>query len=113
MLLDALWKQLAANDSTEGSVSWGVATHPYDDGDPRHNLSAQGVATFSTLDDLVREPQRMFLAKYASVPPQGMAIQPQTTLFADEQGWQLNPAAGVNDTVRARNICFAQSLSVQ
>ena len=37
--------------------------------------------------------------------------RPQILLWADEQGWSYNNIT-MNDTLRARNICYAQNLSL-
>lgn len=103
--LDHLWPKVGIN------ISWGVAVHPYDDGDPRHDLTASGVFTFATLNKVVQAYQDAQLGSVARVPPQGVSAQPQRLMYASEQGWPHSKT--MNDTVRARNICFAQQLSMQ
>jgi len=103
-LLSAIWPRL------EPGLSWGVAVHPYDAGDPRADMTAGGVFTFATLKRVVIAFQEQQLAALGGVPPQGLVARPQRLLWASEQGWRLQPPR-MNQTIRARNVCFAQALS--
>jgi hypothetical protein len=102
--LDAFWPLVNL------SVPWGVAVHPYDDGDPRHNLSASGIYTFATLREDVAAYQCRKLAEVARVPAADCWAWPQTAMWASEQGWPQGPH--INKTLQARNICLAHGLSL-
>ena len=91
-------------------LDWGVAVHPYDAGDPRANLTAQGVYTFATLKEAVADVQCALLTK-TGLPPSACASAPQTLMYASEQGWPFN-AKTMNKTTQARNICLAHELSL-
>ena len=135
-LLDALWPIVNT------TFAWGVSVHPYDAGDPRANLTSQGIYTFATLRESVAEYQCRKLAEVAHVPIDDCWQWPQTQMWASEQGWPLSKA--MNKTMQvhgsamplpakslptsftidlfsprfrcsmlqARNICFAHGLSV-
>lgn len=45
-MLDAIWERINT------SIPWGLVVHPYDDGDPRHDLWDQGIYTFKTLNNI-------------------------------------------------------------
>lgn len=80
-MLDAMWPSLANT-----SYDWAIAVHPYDNGDPRSNLSSQGVYTFATLDEMVASYQCSKLGQYAGVPPSQCNQHVQTLMYASEQG---------------------------
>jgi hypothetical protein len=63
--------------------------HPYDDGNPRHNLSAAGIYTFATLSELVAGVQCSWLGRpeYGNIPAAQCSDWPQTQMYASEQGW--------------------------
>ena len=103
-LLDALWPIINT------TYAWGVCVHPYDAGDPRQNLTAQGIYTFATLRESVAEFQCRKLAEVAHVPPEDCWAWPQTAMWASEQGWPTGKT--MNKTLQARNICYAHGLSV-
>ena len=103
-LLDALWPVINT------TYAWGICVHPYDAGDPRANLTAQGIYTFATLRENVAEYQCRKLAEVAGVPPEDCWAWPQTAMWASEQGWPLGKT--MNRTLQARNICLAHGLSV-
>lgn len=126
-LLDALWPLVNVTDP------WGISVHPYDAGDPRANLSHLGIYTFATLRADVAEYQCAKLVEVARISPALCFDQPQTLMWASEQGWPLasatsNPSQGrnimwasepawlrsatMNKTLQARNICYAHALSL-
>lgn len=105
-LLDALWPRLAPL-----GLPWAVAVHPYDAGDPRADLTAQGVYTFATLNRTVSAYQCALARQYLSPPPTDCAAVPHTYMWASEQGWPLTPGK-INKTTQARNICYAHGLSL-
>jgi hypothetical protein len=107
-LLDAMWPQLAAS-LTESSFPWGVAVHPYDAGDPRQNLTADGIYTFATLRENVADYQCRKLGEFKGVPPEECNAWPQVQMWASEQGWPNPPQ---NKSMQARNICYAHALSL-
>lgn len=103
--LSYFWPALdaaAADDPTlpnATALRWGVAVHPYDDGDPRHNLSAAGIYTFATLAENVADVQCAWLGKpeYGGVPPAQCGEWPQTQMYASEQGWPYNNVSMTKD----------------
>jgi hypothetical protein len=103
-LLAAMWPHLGAG------TAWGVAVHPYDAGDPRADMSGEGIFTFATLGKLVGAFQRDQIGAVGGVGAAGSASRPQTVMWASEQGWRFNSKT-MNDTTRARNVCYAQELS--
>lgn len=46
-MVDAVWDRIGTD------VPWGVVVHPYDGGDPRQDVWAQGIYTFATLQHIV------------------------------------------------------------
>jgi hypothetical protein len=108
-LLDHIWPLIATSDPTK-LLPWSVAVHPYDAGDPRQNLTSQGIYTFATLAENVADVQCGYLQRYAGVQPSDCGSYPHTAMWASEQGWPQGP--GVNKTVQARNICYAHGLSL-
>jgi hypothetical protein len=103
--LDSFWPQVS-----NASFSWGVCVHPYDNGDPRSDLSNQGIYTFVNLKSLVAEYQCTKLNQVLGVPLAECWQWPQTQMWASEQGWPISP--GVNKSIQARNICLAHGLSM-
>ena len=103
-LLDAMWPLVNV------TFPWGIAVHPYDAGDPRENLTKDGIYTFATLRESVASYQCRKLAEVAHVPEAECWEWPQTLMWASEQGWPLSKT--MNRTLQARNICFAHGLSV-
>lgn len=103
-LLRAMWPYLGAG------TAWGVAVHPYDGGDPRADLSGQGIFTFATLGKMVGSFQKGQIAAVGNVGATGAGMRPQSLMWASEQGWRFESKT-MNDTTRARNVCFAQELS--
>jgi hypothetical protein len=107
-LLDHLWPLLNAS----GVMQWGVAVHPYDAGDPRQNLTGQGVYTFATLKESVADVQCAKLVEYLALDsPADCWAYPQVRMWASEQGWPYNKDT-MNKTIQARNICMAHGLSL-
>ena len=104
-LLGAMWPKLWA-----AGVGWGVAVHPYDAGDPRQNLTHNGIYTFATLRDTVGKFQCEQLQRLGGVPIAQCAAWPFAQLWASEQGWPTGKS--MNKTLQARNICLAHGLSV-
>ena len=74
------------------ALRWGIAVHPYDDGDPRHNLSSSGIYTFATLSEMVADVQCEWLnkAQYGGIPSTQCSEMPQTQMYASEQGWPFH-----------------------
>jgi len=107
-LLDAMWPSLWAA-SQAGQLSWGLAVHPYDAGDPRQDLWAQGIYTFATLER-VSSYQCDKLVQFG-VPRGDCGTYPETQLWASEQGWPTGK--DMNKTLQGRNICFAHALALQ
>ena len=106
VIIDGLWNIFGT------SIDWSVAVHPYDDGNPKDNLwDCCSVYTFATLNNIVNYQQNKLL-NVENIAANGWDIRPQTYLYASEQGWEFNNVS-MNDTLRARNICFAQELSMQ
>jgi len=103
--LDSFWPQVS-----NASFAWGVCVHPYDNGDPRSDLSKQGIYTFVNLRSLVGEYQCKKLNEVLNVSLSDCWQWPQTQLWASEQGWPISP--GVNKSIQARNICLAHGLSL-
>jgi hypothetical protein len=103
--LDSFWPQVA-----NASFAWGVCVHPYDAGDPRQDLSSDGIYTFVNLKALVAEYQCKKVVEILGVPPGDCWEWPQTLMWASEQGWPQGPS--MNKTLQARNICFAHGLSL-
>ena len=103
-LLDALWPVVNV------TYAWGVCVHPYDAGDPRQNLTAQGIYTFATLRESVAAYQCGKLVQIAGATPDSCWEWPQVQMWASEQGWPLSKT--MNRTLQARNICLAHGLSV-
>lgn len=103
--LDAYWPLVNT------TYDWGVAVHPYDAGDPRANLTAQGVYTFLTTRALVGDFQCAKLSSVAGVPPSECGQYPQTQMYASEQGWPFNNITMTKE-LQARNICLAHGLSL-
>ena len=101
--LDALWPKIGI------ALDWGVAVHPYDDGNPRDNLTADGVYTFDTLNSVVAY-QTSQLQAVTLVPSTGLAGRPQAILYASEQGWFSSPT--MTPTLQGRNVCYAHDLSL-
>lgn len=93
------------------SINWSVAVHPYDAGDPRQNLTSQGIYTFATLRENVAAQQCTNLQQYSGVAPDLCWEYPQTQMWASEQGWPFNNVT-MNKTLQARNICYAHGLSM-
>jgi len=102
-LLDAYWPLVNT------SVPWGIAVHPYDNGNPLSNLTAQGIYTFATLREAVAEHQCRKLAEVAGVPADDCYSFPQTQMWASEQGWPQGKT--MNKTLQGRNICLSHQLS--
>eukprot|EP00483_Globobulimina_turgida_P004013 UN04021 len=101
-----MWKYVGLD------MDWAVAVHPYDNGNPENNLwDSKSVYTFDTLYHII-EYQREQLNKLANVSLSGWNVRPQQMLWASEQGWAYNNVT-MNDTLRARNICYAQNLSLE
>lgn len=107
-LFERMWPALAA-----AGVPWSVAVHPYDAGDPRQNLTAQGIYTFATLEENVASFQcaQLVAASGGAITPDTCWAYPQVRMWASEQGWPYS-ATTMNKTVQARNICYAHGLSV-
>jgi len=103
-LLDALWPIVNV------TYAWGICVLPYDAGDPRQNLTAQGVYTFVTLRESVAAYQCGKLVQYAGATLESCWEWPQVQMWASEQGWPLSKT--MNRTLQARNICLAHGLSV-
>jgi hypothetical protein len=103
--LDSFWPKVANE-----TFSWGVCVHPYDNGDPRSDLSSQGIYTFVNLRDLVGKYQCKKLNEVLNVPLANCWEWPQTQLWASEQGWPIS--RDVNKSIQARNICLAHGLSL-
>ena len=103
-LLDALWPLVNL------TYAWGICVHPYDAGDPRQNLTSQGIYTFATLEESVAEYQCRKLEEVAGVPRADCYKFPQTLMWASEQGWPSS--ATMTKVIQARNICYAHALSV-
>ena len=82
-LLDAMWPILWAGGG--GSLGWGIAVHPYDAGDPRQDLTKQGIYTFATLARTVGAYQCSQLVA-RGVPEASCAQRGETKLWASEQG---------------------------
>ena len=116
--LDALWPKLAASGTS--GVPWSLAVHPYDGGDPRLDQMTHTrprAYTFATLSDVVQY-QRAQVKNLTDLNPDTAAGKPFTLLYASEQGWNYNPKGGpgcegLDDALRARNICLAQNLSAR
>ena len=83
-LLDAMWPVLWARGG-QGQLAWGLAVHPYDGGDPRQDLTAQGIYTFGTLHKAVAAFQCAKLGE-VGVPPAHCPQRPETQMWASEQG---------------------------
>ena len=106
IIIDGLWNIFGT------SIDWSVAVHPYDDGNPQDNLwDCCSIYTFATLNNVVAYQQDN-LYNIENIDSNGMTIRPQVWLYASEQGWAYNNVS-MNDTLRARNICYAQELSMQ
>jgi hypothetical protein len=45
-MLDAIWERIGVD------VNWGLVVHPYDAGDPRQDMWANGIYTFATLQNI-------------------------------------------------------------
>jgi hypothetical protein len=103
-LLDAMWPLVNL------TYPWGICVHPYDAGDPRQNLTAQGIYTFATLRDSVAEYQCRKLASVAGIPLTECYEYPQTLMWASEQGWPSSKT--MTKDLQARNICLAHGLSM-
>ena len=82
-LLDAMWPLLWEGGG--GELGWGVSVHPYDAGDPRQDLSKQGIYTFATLQATVGEYQCQQLVA-RGLPRSSCAQRGETKLWASEQG---------------------------
>jgi len=104
-LLDRMWPQLGLD------IPLSIAVHPYDAGDPRQNLTSQGIYTFGTLKESVYNYQCNQLVKYAGILPEDCFNYPQVQMYASEQGWPYNNVT-MNKTLQARNICYAHGLSL-
>lgn len=104
-LLTAMWPKIWA-----AGVPFGIAVHPYDAGDPREDLTKEGIYTFATLAASVGAFQCAQLGRVGGVPPSQCAAWPHTQMWASEQGWPTGRA--MNKTLQARNICLAHALSV-
>ena len=94
------------------SNDWAIAVHPYDDGNPEDNLwDCCSIYTFDTLQNVVNYANSQLETLY-KVSSSGLDIRPQQILYASEQGWAYNNVS-MNDYTRARNICYAQNLSLK
>ena len=111
-LLDAMWPALWAgfDSGRPGSMPWGIAVHPYDGGDPRENLTAQGIYTFATLKSTVAAYQCAKLTSVGGIPPAACWGRPEVMMWASEQGWPTSKT--MTKALQARNVCLAHELSV-
>jgi hypothetical protein len=115
-----LWRQLQHDDD----LSWSMAVHPYDPGNPMDGSewpASAGAApgtpptnpprayTFATLGRVDEYVAAQVQAVRGLDPegPEGLLFRHQ---FASEQGWPF-PACCA-DRVRGRNICYAHALAV-
>eukprot|EP01084_Bolivina_argentea_P015807 29622_1 len=106
LIIDGMWKYIGID------IDWSIAVHPYDNGDPENNLwDKKSIYTFDTLYHVI-EYQQEQLKNVVNVNENGWNNRPQQILWASEQGWPYNNQT-MNDTLRARNICFAQNLSLE
>ena len=105
-IIDGMWKFVGID------YDWAVAVHPYDNGNPENNLwDSHSIYTFDTLYHIVQYQQDKLKQGY-NISESGLNIRTQPKLWASEQGWAYNNKT-MNDTLRARNICYAQNLSLE
>jgi hypothetical protein len=108
-LLDEIWPLIPV------SVPWSVAVHPYDNGDPRTNMSMMGIYTFLTLNATVATYQCKKLQE-TGVLASSCWQYPQVQMWASEQGWPFsastNPFKCCSKLIQARNICYAHGLAL-
>lgn len=109
-ILDGMWPAMWEGGGRDGSVSWGVCVHPYDAGDPRQDLTKQGIYTFATLAASVAAYQCKKVVEVGGLPASQCHSRPETQMWASEQGWPQSKS--MNKTLQARNICLAHSLSL-
>lgn len=83
-LLERMWPQLGLD------IPLSIAVHPYDAGDPRQNLTSQGIYTFATLKENVADYQCTQLVKWIGILPEDCYNYPQVKMYASEQGWPFN-----------------------
>eukprot|EP00051_Salpingoeca_urceolata_P007730 m.100038 g.100038 ORF g.100038 m.100038 type:complete len:580 (+) comp15373_c1_seq2:174-1913(+) len=107
--LDRLWPKLRDN------ITWALAVHPYDPGNPMDasefspDFPYPHRYTFATLDRVLAYMKAQ-LVTYTGLDPDSKAGRPFTLLYPSEQGWPF-PACCA-DRIRARNVCYAQALSL-
>ena len=103
-IIDGMWKYVGID------YDWAIAVHPYDNGNPENNLwDSHSIYTFDTLDNIVQYQEGILKDRYNISGKSGLHMD---HLWASEQGWAYNNVS-MNDTLRARNICYAQNLSLE
>lgn len=106
VMIDGMWENIGLE------LDWGIAVHPYDDGNPEDNLwNSQSIYTFDTLRNVVNYQKNILINKF-NVSKNNVDSMPQALLWASEQGWPINNGTILYDPTRARNICYAQNLSL-
>lgn len=103
-MLDAIWERVGVD------IDWGLVVHPYDGGDPRQDVWADGIYTFATLQHLADYQAAQLQARGLAPKDNKTGMwRPQMLLYPSEQGWPTHDLS--QQKQRARNICYAQNLS--